>query len=62
MILIVETRATHHVHKGIESLPCYCTGTSDHLIGQENNTVSDEDLAMLAALFRSRTFENSTNG
>jgi hypothetical protein len=28
--------STHHVHRGAESLPCYCAATSDHPIGQES--------------------------
>lgn len=31
-------RPTHHVHRGPDSLPCYCAATSDHPIGQEVNT------------------------
>lgn len=27
--------STHHVHKGPESLPCYCGATMDHQIGEE---------------------------
>lgn len=30
-----ERRSTHHVHRGPESLPCYCGASSDHSIGQE---------------------------
>jgi hypothetical protein len=28
-------QSTHHVHRGPESLPCYCTATIDHQIGKE---------------------------
>lgn len=31
----LERRSTHHVHRGPESLPCYCAATVDHPIGQE---------------------------
>jgi hypothetical protein len=27
--------STHHVHRGSESLPCYCGASSDHPIGDE---------------------------
>lgn len=27
--------STHHVHRGPESLPCYCAATMDHQIGHE---------------------------
>jgi hypothetical protein len=27
--------STHHVHRGPESLPCYCDATVDHPIGKE---------------------------
>lgn len=30
-----ERHSTHHVHRGPESLPCYCAATVDHNIGQE---------------------------
>lgn len=30
-----EPGSTHHVHRGTESLPCYCNGTYDHPIGKE---------------------------
>lgn len=30
-----ETVSTHHVHRGTESLPCYCKGKDDHPIGKE---------------------------
>lgn len=30
-----EPESTHHVHRGTESLPCYCDGTYDHPIGKE---------------------------
>ena len=30
-----DLHSTHHVHRGPESLPCYCAATADHLIGEE---------------------------
>lgn len=33
--LPAEKRSTHHVHRGPESLPCYCAATTDHAIGRE---------------------------
>lgn len=30
-----DRHSTHHVHRGPESLPCYCAATVDHPIGHE---------------------------
>lgn len=31
----MRDHSTHHVHRGPESLPCYCEATLDHQIGEE---------------------------
>lgn len=39
-------RSTHHVHRGAESLPCYCWSDYDHVIGDEvSRYVERADLA-----------------
>jgi hypothetical protein len=38
-----DRHSTHHVHRGPESLPCYCAATGDHYIGHEVSVVRDED-------------------
>lgn len=35
-VAVVQRRSTHHVHRGPESLPCYCAATCDHAIGDES--------------------------
>lgn len=44
--------STHHVHRGPESLPCYCAANSDHLIGEEAMSPGEK----LARLFH-ETYE-----
>lgn len=34
--------STHHVHRGSESLPCYCSADMDHAIGQERKPEDGE--------------------
>lgn len=47
-----ESVSTHHVHRGVESLPCYCIGKDDHPIGKESlgpvKVPSDAEIISLA--------------
>lgn len=43
--------STHHVHRGPDSLPCYCLASSDHQIGNEVEAGPDEVALSIARQF-----------